>query len=186
MTYLCLIASFSANQAAVIGFSREGKNLFMLKTLPVSAKAMVDSKFYFATAISVMIAVLAGVTSAVMLKERTAAGIIGLPLTIIVGGIGINCMGLRNDMKNPNLNWTNVNELTKNNMRSMKPMLMGVGIGILYMILGIVFAMQDSLKGELLYTIYYAICNVPLAILAYLCYKRLYDDAEQLLERIEG
>lgn len=186
ITYISFLLTSSTNQIAVIGFSREGRNLHVLKSLPISVRTIVNGKMAFASAVTVIGALVIGIVFPIASGIRSPIAIIGLPLVTLIGGLGMNCMGLNNDLKNPNLKWNNVSELTRNNRRIIKPMLVAVGVGLLYMVLGIGLSMQAAVQGELLYLLYYGICLVPVSIISVISYKRLYADPEALFDRIEG
>ncbi|MFA5450088.1 MAG: hypothetical protein WC292_06610 [Clostridia bacterium] len=186
ITFVAYLMSASTNQIAVIGFSREGKNLFVLKSLPISAKTIIDSKLLFAMCVTAISAITAGVMFPIASKNTSISAIIGLPLIVLFGGFNMNCTGLLNDLKNPNLTWNNVSELTRNNKRVLKPMMLALGLGFAYMFGGIFLAFQNALKGELLYFAYFGVCLLPLLILSFVSYKRLYASPDALLEKLEG
>jgi cytochrome c biogenesis protein CcdA len=97
-------------------------------------------------------------------------------------------MALYNDLKKPNLTWTNVNELTRNNLKVMKPMLIAIGCSFLNMVIGImlaVFSETFNLGDYAIYSIYYALCIIPPIIILSIYLKKLLN-AEKEFECIGG
>jgi ABC-2 type transport system permease protein len=177
ITYIGFICLSATNFIATIGFSREGKHFYILKTLPVSTKTLVLGKLIFATAVTAISTLLLGIITPITLGITNPVAIIGLPVSLLIGGFGMNTIGLKNDLKNPNLNWLNINELTKNNKRQLKPVLISVGIGIAYMIFGNILAFI-SMNETLLFTIYFGTLGATGAPLAYFGYKKLMENPE--------
>lgn len=185
LTYIGIIA-VSMNQIALIGFSREGKHLLTLKTLPVSAKTILKAKLIFSTLLTVIIVLISTVVFPFATKIYNPIAIIGFFLVLITQGIGMNCFGLYNDLKNPTIRWMNINELTKNNKRVMKPVLISIVIGLFALIFGIVLSMQNKINGSLLYLLYYGVSFVPSLCLAVIGYLRLFKNPEAMFDKIEG
>lgn len=185
-TYMAFIIVAGTNQIALIGFSREGKSLYLVKSLPISVKTLVKAKLLFATIVTLVGSVLVTVVFPFATKAYSPSAIIGIFLITLVGGFGMNCLGLKNDLKNPNLNWNNINELTKNNRRTLKPVLIAVGIGIIYIVLAVVLSLQTAIVGELAYLLYFGICFIPSLILAIVGWNSLMNKPEETFAKIGG
>lgn len=110
------------NYLSIIGFSREGKNFVLLKTLPVSAKQVIKSKLLIADIYTLVGSIIGGVT--LIATNASALMIILTIFTSFVLGIGINGCTLERDLKKPKLDWQNMRVLMKNNMSSLFGMLM--------------------------------------------------------------
>lgn len=183
--YLAGLMSNATNMIAMIGFSREGRHLLVLKSLPISAKQMVDSKLSIALLQGVLSSFLVSVIFTVTNNFNFLFGI-GIFATLITLSIAMSCFSLQNDLKNPNLSWKNITELTKNNKKSLRPALTIVGLGLLYLILGSIFAFTDSISYPIASISFFASCLLLNSILMIVFYKKLYDNPEELLKQIEG
>lgn len=187
-TYLVSMLACVGNPFGYVGFSLEGKNLFVLKSMPISIKDLIKAKLYFACALTLISSVILLVAFPLVSGVNNAIVIVCLPLQSLLSGVAFNSMALYSDLKKPNLTWTNVNELTRNNFKVMKPMFLAMGLSFAYMIIGIMLAVfKDmlSLNDYLFYAIYYAICMIaPIAILSVYLKKLL--NAEELFSKIGG
>ena len=59
--------------------------------------------------------------------------------------LGVNCLSLSRDIKNPNFRFTNYKELVKKSSKSLVPMLLGLSVGAINMLIGILT--QLVIKG---------------------------------------
>ena len=187
-TYLVSLLSCAGNPFAYIGFSLEGKNLYMIKSLPISAKDIIKEKFLFASSITLLASVVLGICYPFASGIKNAVAIIGLPLQGLVTGLSFNAIGLYSDLKQPNLTWTNINEITRNNLKTIKPMMLYLLLSFLYLIIGIIFAVfSEALKLDeyLLMTIYYLICLIAPTIIISIYFKKLFN-SEDLYRKIGG
>lgn len=174
----------STNMVATIGISREGKNLYILKTLPISVRAIIKCKLYFAGGITLVATIVMAIIYAIVMPTISITAIIMFPILIFTGCLGVNAIALHSDLKKPNLNWSNISELTKNNKNTLKYMLIVLAIGFVYMIAGIVLAAQSKIKGELVYILFFALSEIPAAILLVVGMTKLFKNPEELFERI--
>jgi len=185
VNYIAFIMLAGTNFPASIGFSREGKSFYTLKSLPISGKTLVNSKLFFATTITLISAFLTAVIFPFVSGIYNPVAIFGLFLTLLFGGFGMNAITLHYDLKNPNLSWNNINELTKNNKRQLKPMLLAVGIGMFFLVFGIILGFAP-ISSTAVYLIYFGISAGAGFLLASLGYKKLSDNPEGLFNAIEG
>lgn len=187
-TYLMSLISCVGNPFGYVGFSLEGKNLYVLKSMPISARSICKAKLLFASCITAIVAlgtlimfpIVSGITNPIV--------IICQPIQILVMGVSFNVMALYSDLKKPNLNWNNVNELTRNNFKVLKPMLLSMGLAFAYLIIGILLAVFSNTLGlgdYLIYGIYYVVCLIAPVIIFAIFYKKLLN-AEEVLEGIGG
>ena len=187
-TYLVSLLSCVGNPFAYIGFSLEGKNLYMLKALPLSHKEIIKAKFIFASIITVIASVVLGIVYPLASSVKNAIAIIGLPIQALVTGLSFNAMGLYFDLKNPNLHWTNLNEITRNNLKTAKPMMLYLLLSFLYLIIGIMLAVFSDviqLNEYLTLGIYYLICLISPSVILVVYIKRLFN-SEELYRKIGG
>lgn len=187
-TYMVSLLMAVGNPFAFIGFSLEGKNLYMIKSLPISIKDIVKTKFIFSATITLVASAVITIGYPLASGMRNAVTIIGLPLQALASGLSFSAIGLYSDLKNPNLNWTNVNEITRNNLKVAKPMLLYVGLSFAYMIIGImlaVFKTALNLDVTIILAVYHGVCLIAPAVVLAVYIRRLWN-AEELFRRIGG
>lgn len=187
-TYIISMMSCVGNPFGFVGFSLEGKNLFVLKTMPIAIKDLIKAKLYFASTLTLVSSIVILIAFPIVSGISNAVVIIGLPLLSLLSGVAFNSMALYNDLKKPNLTWTNVNELTRNNLKVMKPMLIAIGCSFLNMVIGIMLAVFSeifNLGDYAIYSIYYALCIIPPIIILSIYLKKLLN-AEKEFESIGG
>lgn len=182
--YISSMLANGTNMLSLIGFSREGRHLLVLKSLPVSAKQIVDAKLRLSFLQTIVSAVL--VTVVFIIANKNILFGLGVFATLITIGFALSCFSLYSDLKNPTLNWKNITELTKNNKKSLKPALTMLGIGLIYMVMGSVFAFVESIPLGISGLSFFASCLLVNGILVIVSYRKLYDNPEKLLEAIEG
>jgi len=120
----------SINTLASTAISREGKHLWISKTLPVSAKEQVWSKLIFALAAALPSGLpLVGVYAFIF--QPGAAHLITALTLGIAAGLTPQVLGLWFDIWRPFLTWTNPQHAVKNNLNAVSPMLFGAALGLL-------------------------------------------------------
>jgi ABC-2 type transport system permease protein len=185
--YMSSIMISSGNTIAMVGFSMEGKNLYLLKTLPITAKDIIKPKLIVSNLIGLILALAAAISILAVSAFHNVFIAFLVLILLVLGSIGSTSQGLYNDLKNPNLHFKNVTELTKNNKRLIKPMLTSVGIGLYYMILGIVFSIvsDETFPAIYKYAVFFGIGFLINGLFAYLNWKALTQKAEERYESIE-
>lgn len=187
ITFISYLFVSTTNQVASVGFSREGKNIYMLKSLPVSIGTIINVKLAFASCITIVSAIAATVALPFATGIYNPVGIIGFFINVTVGGVMANCVGLYNDLKNPDFNWTNINEITKNNQRMVKPMLLTFGVNIVCLAIGIVLGIVGTGLGDsAILTIYYTVYLLPSLAIGSVYYYKLAQNKEKYFAAIGG
>ncbi len=187
ITYVCFLVCSSSNPVSSIGFSREGKNLLYLKTLPVSAKVIVYSKLAFATIVSVVSAIFMAVAFPFCTGIYNPVAIVLFPLLMLAGSFASNCMLLYNDLKNPNYTWNNISEISKNNKRLVKPMLLNLAVGLVYAVFACVLgALKVGGNAYAVTGIFFGAALVPPIIIAVLAFGKLTAEPQKLFDEIGG
>lgn len=184
MAYMYTIMLCS-NPITAIGFSREGKNIAILKTLPINVKDLIKVKLNLGMYCNLFCCISVTILLPIILKTKFYAGAI-VGILSFISAFGINCLALRNDLSKPNLTWQNYTELTKNNKSTIKPMITSLIFGFFYIILGSLLSFMPwkvSLDKKLL--IFAIVSIVPAMIIAILGRTKLYNNAEEYFERIE-
>ena len=187
ITYVCFLVCSSSNPVSSIGFSREGKNLLYLKTLPVSAKVIVYSKLAFATIVSVVSAIFMAVAFPFCTGIYNPVAIVLFPLLMLAGSFASNCMLLYNDLKNPNYTWNNISEISKNNKRLVKPMLLNLAVGLVYAVFACVLgALKVGGNAYAVTGIFFGAALVPPIIISVLAFGKLTAEPQKLFDEIGG
>lgn len=187
ITYVCFLVCGSSNPVSSIGFSREGKNLLYLKTLPVSAKVIVYSKLAFATAVSVISVIFMAVAFPFCTGIYNPVAIVLFPILMLAGSFASNCMLLFNDLKNPNYTWNNISEISKNNKRLVKPMLLNLLIGLAYAVLACVLgSLKAGGNAYGVLGIFFGVSVVPPIIISVLALGKLTADPQKFFDEIGG
>ncbi len=188
ITYITNLMICAGNPIANIGFSLEGKNLLVLKSYPIDVKEIIKAKFILASSITAVIGIILLISFPIASGVTNAVAIIGLPLLCCVSGLAYTAMGLLNDLKRPNYSWTNLNEITRNNVRNFKPMILFLALSFVYLILGIFLVVFGSALGVseyITFSVYYLLCLVAPVTIFIVYYKRL-QNAKDLFEAIGG
>lgn len=186
VTMMCTVSACSSGAIAAVGFSLEGKNIYALKTLPISAKTLVMVKLAFPLSITAVQTAVTLVAFPLITGIHNPIAIVGLGLTTLMMGFMSNSMLLYTDLKNPNFTWNNIAEITKNNKRIWKPQLFGIGFSILYLFLGMILALAAGLGEYAVLAIYYGSAIAILAICAAVAYRKLTERPEYYFEQIGG
>ena len=184
VTYLAYLMSAMGSLTSAVGISREGKNFALLKSLPIAPSVVIRSKLLFSAGITAVSVVVNTVVFPFATGVTSPVAIVGFVLAILCGGVGNSTLGLYYDLKNPNLKWTNPNELTQNNKKMLKPTLISVGAGIVFLILSPVAAMLGW-NHHAAYALFFGAGLVlPVATAVYGIVK-LKDHPEKLWDQIE-
>ncbi|MBS4054752.1 MAG: hypothetical protein KGZ64_08260 [Thermaerobacter sp.] len=118
----------SLNTLASTAISREGKYLWISKTLPVSAKKQLTAKLIFALGAAIPSSIpLVGVYA--FLFQPGAAHLATAYILGITAGFTPQVLGLWFDIWRPFLTWTNHQHAVKNNLNAVSPMLFGAALG---------------------------------------------------------
>ena len=187
VTFMAEVMSSSAGGVTSVGFSLEGKNLLFLKSLPLSAKQIVNIKLAFSLCITALQVVLVAISFPLIMGVHNAIAIAGIILTVALMGIFANSMLLYSDLKNPNYTWNNISEITKNNKRIMKPMLIFMAFSFVYLVLAIILGIAGKSLGEdAALAIYYGSAVAILAVAAWLQFRKLHERPEYYFDAIGG
>ncbi len=177
----------STNQIPSVGFSREGKNLLILKSLPITVDVLVKAKLMFATTATGISALVSGIAFPFATGIRNPLAIAGFIVSMLECGFCMNCISLRYDLKNPNIYWNNFNEMTRNNRRLLKPMFLTAGINIVGMAVSITLGVINLKVGEYgVVGIYYGFLIAVWTIATCIAYHKLNANKERLFAQIGG
>jgi len=182
--YIGFLLVSSTNMVSTIGISREGKQLYILKTLPLPIRIIIKCKLMFASILTGVSTVVLSVCYPLILGVTNPVAVIMFPIVIFSSCMGVNCLALHSDLKKPKLDWTNVSELTRNNKNTLRFMLPVLLIGFAYLIIGIVLGIQTAISPFWSYVIFFGFALVPSALLLGISWTRLFKNPEALFDRI--
>ncbi|MDE6967896.1 MAG: hypothetical protein K2P12_04480, partial [Clostridia bacterium] len=132
------------NYFAIVGISREGRQMDVLKMLPVSSKTIINQKLMLSAIYTLVMAAI--LMASMFIAKLNFVLIMMLTLSILFAGNATNIFALHYDVKAPNFVWNNYKELFKNNYKSLNSMLLCLPIMIIGVIsiicVDIVFAGQ--------------------------------------------
>ncbi|MDD4003463.1 MAG: hypothetical protein PHE12_04625 [Clostridia bacterium] len=183
MMTIMLVAGM--NYAALSSISREGKNFYMLKTLPVTFKTHARAKILIADSILLTGLILSGIAIVAMLKVNILQVILFMGFGLILGD-GLNKLMLYLDAKNPKLEWDNIAMAIKNSKGALITMFSSMGIGIAFMVSYII--VQTLVPSNILiigYLIMWAVFYGLAIGLNYWFNKLCYDNVERLIANYE-
>lgn len=189
--FVCFFVSImlsSTNYISLVGFSMEGKNINILKSLPIAPRDIIKVKLLIAVVINLIMAVVVTIACIIAVSVDRWVAFCMLPI-FAVNGFASAAMGLYNDLKNPNYKFVNINELTKNYKKAVKPMLLNMFVGIIYFVEGMIFSMVPSIgealgKGGVYAVLFLSILVINLILLAAVLPK-LNKNAEEFFYRTE-
>ena len=186
-TFIVQLMSVSAGSVNSVGFSLEGKNLPMLKSLPLSPRELVKIKLSFSMVITGIQSILVLIAFPLIMGIHNPIAIIGLPLTVALSGFFSNSMMLYFDLKDPNYTWNNISEITKNNKRMMKPMMIVMAVAFAYFIIAVILGVAGkTLSATAALAIYYGSAIALLGVFSWLSYRKLMERPEYYFAAIGG
>ena len=186
-TFIVQLMSVSAGSVTSVGFSLEGKNLPMLKSLPLSPRELVKIKLSFSIVITGIQSILVLIAFPLIMGIHNPIAIIGLPLTVALSGFFSNSMMLYFDLKDPNYTWNNISEITKNNKRMIKPMMIVMAVAFAYFIIAVILGVAGkTLSATAALAIYYGSAIALLGVFSWLSYRKLMERPEYYFAAIGG
>lgn len=186
-TFIVQLMSVSAGSVNSVGFSLEGKNLPMLKSLPLSPRELVKIKLSFSMVITGIQSILVLIAFPLIMGIHNPIAIIGLPLTVALSGFFSNSMMLYFDLKDPNYTWNNISEITKNNKRMIKPMMIVMADAFAYFIIAVILGVAGkTLSATAALAIYYGSAIALLGVFSWLSYRKLMERPEYYFAAIGG
>lgn len=183
MTMMGLVGC-GMNMVSMIGISREGKTFLYMKSMPIPMNVLLMSKLMFSMIVSGICIILMEIAMPIAIHRFSPSVFFGNLVVFGSYSWGMNCIGLRSDLKKPNLNWNNINELTNNNRRTLKPALFGMAVSFFIFIVGIVLMLIESLPQELRFLLFYLVAAIPAIIVAVVGDRLLRRDAVKFFEAI--
>ena len=178
LIFMCIFLCAGTNVAACSAISREGKNFYITKIMPVPYKAQIQAKLYLSLCISLAGCLISTVLGGTLMK---------LPFWqffVILGFLGIysyafSCFAVKFDMAKPRLNWSTPNEAVKNSRSSTVPVLLNLAVGFALILLMAVFISFDAVLAM------WIVMFAAVAGVAWLFHFRLFKNLDASYEAIE-
>ena len=117
------------NPAATTSISREGKNFYLMRIIPVAPAWQILAKFLFGLSVSALAMLFMGVSSSLVLNIPPVVALLAFALGLLAS-IAPLSLSMIPDVVRPKLSWNSETEAIKQNVNSM----LGMAIGWLYMI----------------------------------------------------
>lgn len=129
LIFAALLAAFSViNTVASTAVSREGKHLWISKSIPVAAVAQVKAKLIFALICTTATGVPLIATFALLFSPDFPALLLAFALGL-VASIAPQALGLAFDLWRPFLKWTTPQHAVKNNLNAVTPLVFALPLG---------------------------------------------------------
>ena len=171
------------NYMSLIGISRDREQLSIAKTLPVTSKQILQAKLTLSDLTGLLAVLLSGIVFA-LVSSATWYNKILYIVGVFACTWPLNCFCLMRDVKAPNLKWTNIKQISKNNMGTLVPMMICVGAGIVVMILGITLSFVP-MQEWLMSLIFWAVVALIAVVFFFIFRFRKMDKMVEYFDKIE-
>jgi ABC-2 type transport system permease protein len=175
---ITIIFCSGMNIAACSAISREGKNFYITKIMPVPYDLQVKAKLYISLMISLSGSAVTALVGVIIMKIP-AWQFFTILAFLCLYSYTFACFALKFDMNKPRLNWSTPTEAVKNSRSSTIPVLLNMAIGIL--LIGLMILLIVFLPVWLMWVILLlSACG-----LAWLFHSRLFKNLDAAYESIE-
>ena len=171
---------FATNYMASTAFTRENKNFYMIKILPVSYADIIDAKAILSVIVNEIGVILMLVVSTFVLKVPLLSVAIAFVISSVINVV-FSYMQVYIDLKKPRLNWENISTGLKNNPSSLISLLVSV---ILIGVLGGLYYLVSLAQIPVLVYIYFAVLLLLFVALAFVARKITIKDAQIYIDNI--
>lgn len=177
---LFMVLCGSLNGTSSSTFSREGRQFWISRVVPVTAREQVAAKFLHSYLVSLLGTITASAVAAWLLHLNVAqlAAAAGLSL---IAGLFLTSVGMIIDLARPLLDWTNPQKAIKQNLNVLLAMCADVGI-LTVLFFAVRFAVKAGASAGTVLVLLYAV----LAALSGLGYSALVKFAEKRYREIEA
>lgn len=171
----------STSVAASTSISREGRNAWFMKVMPVSYFKQINIKVLFAVIIDMLGVTFTALVPIIIFKIPISYVVyIFVPLLILV--TLINYLNILLDLKRPKLNWSEEADAVKQNINSMISIFGTMGICSVFGVLAFIFYKYGiNINVGLLSSIISIVCGIILTFVVYYFYK----NSNKLVKNIE-
>lgn len=154
------------NAIGVTTFSREGKNFWIQRTLPIKAKDQIIGRTLASLLIQLLGIVILVIVLAFLIRIDIISGILILIFGLL-SSIPTTLIGMIIDISRPKLNWTNPQQAMKQNLN----VAIGMAASIVY--LGVIALLVKGLYGSVDMVFIYGIIAIIMIISTVIFYKIL-------------
>lgn len=174
---LVIIFAIGIATPASISISMEGRNFWLIKTLPINYKTLVRVKLCMSELILGIFSVVASILCIVFCKPNAVVSvlIVATPLFYIWGA---SCTGLLINLNYYKLKWINEQEVVKNSAAVIISMLVDFGLTIVFVGLTVLSAIVNAVLAAAVL----AVLNIGFAVVAYILLMLF---AEEKIRKIE-
>lgn len=168
-----ILSISSMNLVTAPSISLEGKNMWLLRSLPISAWSVLKSKLSLHMIVNGIPTLIFAMICAVFLPMNIVSRIF-LPVLAIVFNLMFAAIGLAANLKHPSFDWTNEVVPVKQGLSVLLTMLVGMGVTMFFVIayLVLVFALELALPAEIFLFAVFVICSAATVLLYSWLYKR--------------
>lgn len=191
---MLLMLGSGMNITSSTAISREGKQFYISKIIPVDYTTQINAKVYLSLLINYA-TILISYIVAIFVYKLGVIEIIFFPITLGLYSYGFAYSTIRFDLKEPKLNWTTPNEAVKNNSRSTIPTLINMGVSFVIMFtLAIMYSIFGTVSQEQVLPNYlvllieigvWLVITIGFLAFALIAKHRLYGSVNKLYEEIE-
>lgn len=167
------------NITAATAVSREGRNFYQMKIMPVPYKQQIKAKLYMSLLISVPASIVAFVIGAFMIPIPPWEALLD-GLFLCVYAYLFACFALRIDLMRPKLNWVTPTQAVKNNRSSTMPVLLNMLTSV---VIALILILVGSLSGNTIIAIA-VLLAISCAAVPFL-HNWLFKSVDKLFEEIE-
>ena len=182
---LAMLFGCGMNYFAIVAFSREGRQMDVLKMLPVPDKMVVNQKIALASLYTLLMTLVL-IVSMFIAKVHYVIVIMTV-LSVFIAGNAVNVIVINFDLKSPNFVWNTNKELFKNNSKSLTSLVLALPLLLVSVISVICFgaiwpdlfgdnislnyfiSMLPTLGCSLLYALFAVVCVYPKMLQKYEC-----------------
>ena len=184
MAYMTLLGT-GTNVLGLYPISRENKNVYMLKSLPVSFSKILLAKVLFATAVMLICDFVTCLLIVILLGVKWYYGIAML-ISMALLCFGSMCVTTLLDLKDPKLGWTNFNQSLKNAKNSWIALLIGLLATVAVAIVSVWFVVWYYFVSAWYVTLLMWLCIFGVAVgFAVASYKIMVGKSQRYFEQIE-
>ena len=148
---------FSTNYTATTAFTRENRNFYLLKVLPIDYQKVVDAKALLAFIVNEIGVVVMLVLAYFIMHVPVLSVLISLVVCSIIGLV-FAYLQVYLDMRSPKLNWDNISAGLKNNPSSLFSLLLAVAVLAILIGLFVLFSLAQI--AIIMYIYFVVICLI--------------------------
>lgn len=179
-TALFMTVCGSLNGTSSSTFSREGKQFWVSKIIPVAPREQATAKFLHSYMVAMLGVVTASVVGAAYLRLKATHLVVAAGLALLAGVL-LTAVGMIIDLARPLLDWTNPQKAIKQNFNVLLAMLADIGI-----LTAIFFGVRGLIRARLAAGLVIALLYAVLAGLGAIATFALLRFAEKRYPEIEA